>query len=66
MAKKNKNEKELLSKWSEDWVPIKNILNGMIALENGEYVTGIKVGQEIMLFINYKIFIIQLILNFGW
>ena len=46
MAKKNKNEKELLSKWSEDWVPIKNILNGMIALENGEYVTGIKVAPR--------------------
>ena len=46
MAKKNKNEKELLSKWSEDWVPIKNILNGMIELENGEYVTGIKIAPR--------------------
>ena len=46
MAKKNKNEKELLSKWSEDWVPIKNILNGMIQLENGEYVTGVKVAPR--------------------
>ena len=46
MAKKNKNDKELLSKWSEDWVPIKNILNGMIQLENGEYVTGIKVAPR--------------------
>ncbi len=46
MAKKNKNEKEILSKWSEDWVPIKNILNGMIALENGEYVTGIKISPR--------------------
>ncbi len=43
---KNKKEKELLSKWSEDWVPIKNILNGMIQLENGEYVTGIKVAPR--------------------
>lgn len=28
---------------SEDWLPIKQILNGMIHLENGEYVTGVKV-----------------------
>ncbi len=42
---KNKKE-ELTSKWSEDWVPIKNILNGMIALENGEYVTGIKISPK--------------------
>ena len=46
MAKKSKNDKELLSKWSEDWVPIKNILNGMIQLENGEYVTGVKVAPR--------------------
>ncbi len=31
------------SKYTEDWVPIKNILNGMIHLETGEFVTGIKV-----------------------
>ena len=31
------------SKFSEDWVPVKNILNGMIQLENGYYVTGIKI-----------------------
>ena len=23
------------SRWSEDWVPIKNIMNGMIQLDNG-------------------------------
>ena len=34
------------SKWSEDWVPIKNILNGMIQLENGMYVTGVKVASK--------------------
>lgn len=28
---------------SEDWLPIKQILNGMIHLENGEFVTGVKV-----------------------
>ncbi len=29
--------------FSEDWLPIKQILNGMIHLENGEFVTGVKV-----------------------
>ena len=29
--------------YSEDWLPIKQILNGMIQLDNGEYVTGVKV-----------------------
>ncbi len=28
---------------SEDWLPIKQILNGMIQLDNGDYVTGVKV-----------------------
>ena len=31
------------SPFTEDWLPIKQILNGMIQLENGEYVTGVKV-----------------------
>jgi hypothetical protein len=31
------------SKYTEDWVPIRNISNGMIQLNNGEYVTGIKI-----------------------
>ncbi len=34
------------SKYAEDWVPIKNILNGMIHLENGEFVTGVKVSPR--------------------
>ena len=34
------------SKYTEDWVPIKNILNGMIQLENGYYVTGVKVSPK--------------------
>ena len=29
--------------YTEDWLPIKQILNGMIELENGQYVTGVKV-----------------------
>ena len=34
------------SKYAEDWVPIKNIMNGMIQLDNGYYVTGIKVSPK--------------------
>lgn len=34
------------SKYAEDWVPIKNILNGMIHLDNGEFVTGVKVSPR--------------------
>ncbi len=37
---------EQASKYSEDWVPIKNIMNGMIQLDNGYYVTGIKVAPK--------------------
>lgn len=29
--------------YSEDWLPVKQILNGMIQLENGMYVSGVKV-----------------------
>ena len=42
MAKK----KAETSKWSEDWVPLKNIMNGMIQLDNGEYVTGVKIAPR--------------------
>ena len=41
-----KNKEDVASKWSEDWVPIKNIMNGMIQLETGEYVTGIKIAPR--------------------
>lgn len=37
---------ETVSKYTEDWVPIKNIMNGMIQLDNGYYVTGIKVAPK--------------------
>ena len=29
--------------YTEDWLPIKQILNGMIQLDNGSYVSGVKV-----------------------
>ena len=35
--------KKTQSKYSEDWLPIKSISNGMINLDNGWMVTGIKV-----------------------
>ena len=31
------------SGYTEDWLPVKQILNGMIELDSGEYVTGVKV-----------------------
>jgi len=34
------------SKWSEDWVPLKGIMNGMIQLEDGQYVTGVKIAPR--------------------
>ena len=34
------------SKYTEDWVPIKNITNGMIQIDSGEYVTGIKISPR--------------------
>ena len=34
------------SRYTEDWVPVKNIMNGMIQLDNGYYVTGIKVAPK--------------------
>ena len=42
ISKKSNNN----SKYSEDWVPIKDILNGMIKLNNGEFVTGVKVNPR--------------------
>lgn len=31
------------SKYTEDWIPVKNIANGMIELDNNQKVTGIKI-----------------------
>ena len=40
---KNNNEQKIVSKYTEDWIPVKQILNGMIQLDTGEYVTGVKI-----------------------
>ena len=31
------------SDFTEDWLPVKQILNGMIQLDNGTYVSGVKI-----------------------
>ncbi len=31
------------SKYAEDWMPVKSIMNGMIQLDNNQYVTGVKI-----------------------
>ena len=42
----NVNQAPVSSKYSEDWVPIKSIMNGMIQLDNGFYVTGVKISSK--------------------
>lgn len=37
---------KVANKTAEDWLPIKSIMNGMIQLENGYYVTGVKVAPR--------------------
>ena len=39
----NKNTNKVLSPYAEDWLPIKQILNGMIQTEDGMFVTGVKI-----------------------
>ncbi len=34
------------SKYSENWLPVKQIINGMIILDSGEFVTGVKVAPK--------------------
>lgn len=48
MAKSN------TSKYTEDWIPIKNIKNGMIHLENDYYVTGIRVEPKNIFILDYQ------------
>ncbi len=46
MTKLNSNEKISGGPYTEDWLPIKQILNGMIQLDDGSYVTGVKVAPK--------------------
>ena len=50
MAKNNNTT----SKYTEDWVPIKNIKNGMIQLDNNYYVTGIRVEPKNIFILDYQ------------
>ena len=43
MAQKLNSNSQTGTSYSEDWLPIKQILNGMIQLDDGSFVTGIKV-----------------------
>lgn len=45
MAKKS-DTTQMVSKYAEDWMPVKNIMNGMIQLDNGQYVTGVKIAPK--------------------
>ena len=42
------------SKYTEDWVPIKAIKNGMIQLDNNYYVTGIKVEPKNIFILDFQ------------
>lgn len=42
------------SKYTEDWVPIKSIKNGMIQLDNGYMVTGIKIEPKNIFILDYQ------------
>lgn len=37
------SSKTVNSKYTEDWIPVKNIANGMIELDNKQKVTGVKI-----------------------
>ena len=39
----SKTKKSSGSRYAEDWLPIKSISNGMITLDNGDKVTGVKI-----------------------
>ncbi len=50
MAKNNSNT----SKYTEDWVPIKTIKDGMIQLDNNYYITGIKVEPRNIFILDFQ------------
>ena len=43
MTKLNNNVKISGGPFAEDWLPVKQILNGMIQLDDGSFVTGVKI-----------------------
>jgi len=41
-----KKQNKLKSNYTEDWLPVKQILNGMIYTDDGYYITGIKIAPK--------------------
>lgn len=48
------NNKNNTSKYTEDWIPVKAINNGMIILNNDFYVTGVKVEPKNIFILDYQ------------
>ena len=46
--------KQTTSKYSEDWLPVKAIQNGMIILNNNYYVSGIKIEPKNIFILDYQ------------
>jgi hypothetical protein len=49
MATKNNS-----SKYTEDWIPIKNIKDGMVLLEGNYYVTGVRIEPRNIFILDYQ------------
>ena len=47
------SQQKVRSKYTEDWVPIKTINNGMIVLPNNENVTGVKIIPKNIFILEY-------------
>lgn len=43
---KKTSNKNNINKTTEDWLPVKNIMNGMIQVDGGYYVTGVKIAPK--------------------
>ena len=48
------SKKTSSSKYTEDWLPVKNITNGMIELDNKQKVTGVKVRPRNIFILDYN------------
>ena len=48
------SNKKSKSKYTEDWLPVKNITNGFIELENNQKVTGVKIRPRNIFILDYN------------